>query len=345
VYRKNVMPPSADESEVLAAGRAMSLGKESLSFLGDTLTSGDTEPTGCVQSANSQYRSKRERLFDVAVEIQSTPPSGDELLFSHAIFCQLGLPHSEVKGDTFERQCGSAWLAIQAGYADIPGKGPVRQPIPYGATPRLVMAYLTTFAIRYDTPEIPIGNNPTQFLKLLGVEKFGERVKNLRKQMPALAASRMQMGHCGRTVNGQAFDEFDAWPAEQDREQLPSWPRVITLNEKFLRDLKDNRAVPLDQRAIAALSGSALELDIYTWLAHRLCRIESGSTEITWMSLVAQFGSERKSKRLVHDFQKDFKPALYNVLKVYPTAKVEVLGSGLKLISSAPPVPKLPSAN
>jgi hypothetical protein len=203
-----------------------------------------------------------------------------------------------------------------------------------------VMAYITTFALRNDTPEIPIGDNPTQFLKLLGVEKFGDRVKNLRVQMPALAASRMQMGYLGRTLNGQAFDQFDAWPAGQNREQLPRWPRVITLNEKFFNDLKEHRGVPLDQRAIAELSGSALELDIYTWLAHRLCRIESGYTDISWMSVIAQFASERKSKRLVHDFQKDFRPALHNVLTVYPTAKVKVLESGLKLISSAPPVPK-----
>jgi hypothetical protein len=30
------------------------------------------------------------------------------------------------------------------------------------------------------------------------------------------------MGYLGRTLNGQAFDQFDAWPVGQNREQLPS---------------------------------------------------------------------------------------------------------------------------
>ena len=48
---------------------------------------------------------------------------------------------------------------------------------------------------------------------------------------------------------------------------------------------------PLDERAIAALSHSAMALDVYCWLAQRLHRVEHGKPAfIPWTALQDQFG-------------------------------------------------------
>ena len=49
--------------------------------------------------------------------------------------------------------------------------------------------------------------------------------------------------------------------------------------------------MPFDERAIAALSHSAMGLDIYAWLAQRLHRVQPGKPAfIPWTALKDQFG-------------------------------------------------------
>jgi len=86
------------------------------------------------------------KLLDVATDIATTPPSGEDMAFTHAVLCQVGLPRAKVEGHEFMRQSGAAWVNVQAGYLDE-GKGPVQQPIPYGVMPRLALAWVSTYAV------------------------------------------------------------------------------------------------------------------------------------------------------------------------------------------------------
>ena len=60
---------------------------------------------------------------------------GEFMSFTHAVLCQVGLPRSKTDAREFMRKSGDAWVNVQAGWLDE-GKGPVQQPIPYGAMPR-----------------------------------------------------------------------------------------------------------------------------------------------------------------------------------------------------------------
>jgi len=145
------------------------------------------------------------KLMNMATDIAMTPPSGEDMAFTHAVFCQVGLPRTKVEGREFMRQSGAAWVNVQAGYLDE-GKGPVQQPIPYGVMPRLALAWVSTYAVRHGAREIPIGDSAAEFLRLmLGADTVsqGARYTTLRKQMHALAACRLQLGFRGRTFNGQ----------------------------------------------------------------------------------------------------------------------------------------------
>jgi Plasmid encoded RepA protein len=62
----------------------------------------------------------------------------------------------------------------------------------------------------------------------------------------------------------------------------------VELSPRYFESLAKH-AVPLDERAIAALSNSPMALDVYAWLAQRLCRVGKPQF-IPWPALKDQFG-------------------------------------------------------
>jgi len=281
---------------------------------------------------------RERKLIEASALIATEPAAGEDMAFTHAVLCQVGLPRSKVDGERFLRQSGSAWVSVQAGVLDE-GKGPVLQPIPYGAMPRLALAWVSTYAKRHNTREVPIGESASEFLSLLGQPTTGGprgTYTTLRRQMHALAVCRLQLGYKGRTYNGQPVEQFDAWVANKDNNQKALWPGIMLLSDGYHKELIEN-GVPLDNRALLALKGSALALDVYTWLAHRLHRVD-GRQLLHWKSLREQFAQEYQGKDADKDFKKRFLPALRDALAVYPQAKVKQVTGGLLLLPSSPPI-------
>ena len=95
------------------------------------------------------------QLIEAGEDIATNLPEGSHMAFTHAVLCQVGLPRSKFDGREFMRQSGDAWINVQAGWLDE-GHGPIEQPVPYGPLPRLALAWVSTFAIRHKTREIPI---------------------------------------------------------------------------------------------------------------------------------------------------------------------------------------------
>jgi hypothetical protein len=77
-------------------------------------------------------------------------------------------------------------------------------------------------------------------------------------------------------------------------------------------------------------------MDIYSWLAHRLCRIRTDNgVKLYWKNLRDQFGQEYNKPK---DFKKAFAPEMRKVLTVYPTANVRQEHGGIRLFPSPPPI-------
>ena len=285
-------------------------------------------------------------LLDAAATIGTEPPSGSDIAYLHAILCQVGLPRSPkaVAGlQVFERMCGGAALRVTAG-ALWDGQQLVQQPIPYGANPRLVLAWLNTQAVKTRSPIIPVGDSAAEFLRMLGKESTGGKngtLTSFKKQIQALAACHMTLGFnaAGRayTYNGQPVKQFEAWIQPRDENQRPLWPGVVTFSDDYYKSLIEH-AVPQDVRAMYALKGSALAMDVYAMLAERLHRISGRPITLHWKSLREQFGQEYMGIEADKDFKKAFLPALKKVLAVYPKAKVEQVTGGLLLFPSPPPI-------
>jgi hypothetical protein len=254
--------------------------------------------------------------------------------------CQVGLPRSRTDARTFERQNGHVSILLEAGRL-YDGRDWVDQPLPYGTIPRLVMVYVSSEAKRTKQRRIEIGDSIRQFLTALGMQTSGGQrggYTALRRQMEALAACRLTLGmHAeGRvvTVDAKPIKRFEAW-LQQDGEQRTLWPGVLELSEDFFNTLTTH-AVPLDYRALAALKHSSLALDIYTWLAHRLCRIRSpGGVQLSWQNLRDQFGQEYSSSK---DFKREFRHALRQVSTVYPQARMSDVAGGIMLYESRSPL-------
>ena len=298
-----------------------------------------TTPKPKASSAGRKLTRADAALIASAAEIATSSPdeARENMAFTHAVFCQVGLPRSHVEGREIVRQSGAVWVHVQAGYLDE-GRGPVLQAVPYGPMPRLGLAWVSTYALRHSTPEIPVGDSAAEFLRLLGLDSQGARYATLRKQMHALAACHIQSGFRGRTINAPPVRQFDAWQSNRDSDQRPLWPGVMRLTEDYYNSLRES-AVPLDNRALMALKGSALALDVYAWLAHRLHRIEGKGFILHWHSLREQFAQEYRGKDADKDFKKEFVPALRKVLAVYPQARVSQVTGGILLNGSPPPIP------
>jgi hypothetical protein len=118
------------------------------------------------------------------------------------------------------------------------------------------------------------------------------------------------------------------------------WPTTIQFSRDYFDSLTQH-AVPLVEQAVARLAHSAMGLDLYTWLAQRLHRVNPRNPAfVPWAgrsgnSLYEQFGEGYD--RLV-DFRRFFLRMLREVQAVYPKARFSMDQRGMRLYSSPPPV-------
>ncbi len=139
---------------------------------------------------------RQERLLKTAAEIADERPDEEDRAYMHSIMCQVGLPRSKVEGTSFERRSGGVALLVEAGSL-FDGAKFIQQPLPYGPMPRLMLAWMNTYAVRYNTPEIPVGDSASEFLRMLGKNTNGGRnsaFTTFKKQVQAISACRMTLG-------------------------------------------------------------------------------------------------------------------------------------------------------
>ena len=278
------------------------------------------------------------RLLDAADATQDDPQS---ILYQHTVFCQTGLPYRN-PGEgvlTWERLNGGVHLEISAGKAMHPELGKLVQVgLPYGPKPRLILAHLNAEALRQGSPEIEVEQSLTAFVKRLGLSRDGRTIGTIKEQLTRLAASHITLGVArdgqAVTINTGIVSAFSLWLPKDDRQRV-LWPSTVRLSLDYFDSLS-RHAVPLHDKALIALSGNAMGLDVYCWLAQRLHRIEWGKRVfIPWPALQAQFGGHYTRLR---DFRRVFIATLKLVHSQYRAADVELDGRGLTIRHSPPPV-------
>jgi hypothetical protein len=277
------------------------------------------------------------RLLDAHGEIMNGSPM--EIIYQHSVLAQTSMPYKPTTARVWERSQGGVSLLIEAGRALHPDTGRwVELPLPHGEKPRLVLMHLNAEALRTGSPIIDVEGSITAFVRSLGIHAHGRNIRTLRDQTARLAAAHIMLGVGPDTIKADIIRHFRVWWPD-DAQQRVLWPSVVRLDPDYFDSLTKH-AVPLDSRAVAALAHSALDLDIYAWLAQRLHRIDPGKPQtITWQALKSQFGVGYAELRR---FRRSFKEALKTVRTVYPSARIETADAdtGLVLRNSPPPVLK-----
>ena len=245
---------------------------------------------------------------------------------------QATLPHRKVEGTYFERRNGAFTLSMQA----LPKIG-----LPYGALPRLLLAWTTTEAVKTKSRELELGDSMSAFMAELGLTATGgksgsiTRLKNQTRRLftATVAASYEDENHI-EDMGYRLADRSVLWWHSKDPEQVGLWKSTVTLSEQFFNEVID-RPVPIDMRAMKALKQSPMALDIYTWLTYRMSYLKR-PTVIPWDAVATMFGSNYK--QLKH-FKQAFIEELRRVMVVYPQARVEVADDGLMVKPSPTHIP------
>lgn len=281
---------------------------------------------------------QKRRLFELPA------PNADEaILYQHSVLCQTCMPFRDPGDEVrqWERANGMVSLLLAAGQAFHPDTRRFFDVgLPFGPKPRLVLYHLNAEALRTQSPQIELEDSLTAFVKrTLGLDPGGRTIRTVKDQLTRLSAADFRIGTVlseGRaiTLKGSVIEGFDLWTS-RDPQQRVLWPTTVQFSQRYFESLLKH-AVPLNETAIARLSHSAMALDIYTWLAQRLHRVEEGkSALVPWVSLWEQFGNGYAQ---IREFRRVFSRTLKQVKVVYPEAKFELARGGMKLQHSRPPV-------
>jgi len=240
---------------------------------------------------------------------------------------------------TWERHQGAIHLLIKVGEALHP-RTKKWQPVglPFGTKPRLILAYLSTQAIKTQSPVINVEKSLTAFVRRLGLHTDGRSIRTLKDQLTRLFAADLQLGRIQdervKITKATLLTGIELW-FPKTKQQRVFWPTEILLSLGYFESLL-NHAVPLDEQAIARLANNAMAFDVYTWLAQRLHRVPTHRQHLVpWASLHDQFG---QGYERIRKFREVLKATLKTALEAYPEARLEEDRRGLILYHSKPPV-------
>jgi hypothetical protein len=275
----------------------------------------------------------------VAVYDRSCLERGD-LGYYSSIFTITNLPHRDPGPDTtcWTRRNGHACLVVRPGL--IPGQDGtlISVGIPYGMWPRLLVLYLSTEAVRTQSPRIELGSSLSDFFGRLKIAPDTRRVQMLRRQALRLFSASIQFTFANSELmaggSAQVAAQYLLWHSTNDDNPRPHDVSHVILTSRFFRDLLDH-PYPVDIGAVQGLRQSPLALDLYLWLPHRLRALKAPRT-LLYDDLAKQLGSQYFK---IGEFARHCRHALRLVqLFWYPLRYQEVLG-GIRFFPSDLPVP------
>jgi Plasmid encoded RepA protein len=260
---------------------------------------------------------------------------------------QVTLPHKN-PGDVqqWKRTNGNLTIGIQPGQNFTTGES---YGYPYGSIPRLLLFWITTEAIRKKSRRLELGHSLNGFMADLGLSAYTGRGKRgdatrLRNQMDRLFnASISFVGTGQRTddefrisrLNMHIAPKSDLWWSRKDPNQTALWGSWIELGEDFYAAISAF-PVPADMRALRALKGSPLALDLYAWLSYEAWRAHKSRKPRfeNWEQLHDHLGAEYGR---VDRFRSKAKAAIAKIKTVYPGLKLGDRMGGIQVLPESWP--------
>lgn len=179
----------------------------------------------------------------MAMEQEDARSAGTVGFMSRALV-MASMPYKDPKKEVFSRANGDFKLRIMAGYEGG---------IPYGIYPRLLMSWVTTEAVRYQSPELELGESLGAFLRaVVDVRATGGSTGTLTRvneQMKRLFGSMITASYSGANTSGKTFslrnvmivDEADIDEDEMSHLGLAkSRPKALAKSTAGAKRAKDN---------------------------------------------------------------------------------------------------------
>ena len=226
--------------------------------------------------------------------------------------------------------------------------------LPFGNFPRLLLAWVSTEAVRTGRRELVLGRSLSAFMRALGVySSSGGTQTRLRNQMKRLFTAHVQLvyedQHGEANVSSSVADRSEFWWNPKRPNEPSLWQSKIYLGEAFFNEII-RHPVPLDMHALRALKRSPLGLDLYLWAVYRTFSL-AAPMALSWPMLYRQFGvepSRADDNVTVQRFRRDCLRELKKIKTAWPGLEYRIergqrhkKPGTLVLFPSAPVVPPL----
>ena len=117
-------------------------------------------------------------IFKQADRLVTASEAEAELAFMHRLLALCSLPRSDPGDRILYKRVNGRYKLIM--YSSLETK------LPYGPLPRLLMAYVCTEAVQFQSPEVLLGDSHSDFMRELGMGPVGSSRTRLRNQMDRL---------------------------------------------------------------------------------------------------------------------------------------------------------------
>ena len=216
--------------------------------------------------------------------------------------------------------------------------------LPYGNLPRLLMAWLSTEAVKTGSRVIVLGDSLSKFMRELGIYNSGGKPQTrLRNQMKRLFGCTVSMiykdEHGEQFISSLIAESGEFWWNERKPDQPSLWNSKIELSEKFFNEII-RHPVPLDMNTLTALKRCSLGLDLYLWLVYRTFPLRAVQ-QITWKQMYRQFGlhpSKASDKKTVLNFRVKILRELKKIKLAWPELNYSTAPGVLILLPSVPAI-------
>ena len=214
--------------------------------------------------------------------------------------------------------------------------------LPFGNLPRLLLAWISTEAVKTQSRELVLGKSLSEFMRTLGVYNSSGRTQTrLRNQMKRLFTSHVQFiyedQHGEAIVNSSVADRMEFWWNPKRPDQPTLWDSKLRLGEDFFNEII-NHPMPLNMNTLKALKRSPLGLDLYLWLVYRTFPLRA-PLRLTWKQVYRQFGAhpdKASDHRTVQDFRRKVLRELKKIKIAWPGLNYATVRGFLVLYPSTP---------
>ena len=222
--------------------------------------------------------------------------------------------------------------------------------LPFGHLPRLLMAWISTEAVRTQSRVLVLGDSLSDFMRSLGIySSDGKAYTRLRNQMDRLFNASVRLiyedEHGKQFVSSAIADRGEFWWDPKRPNERVLWDSKIRIGEDFFNEII-NRPVPLDMNTLTALKRSPLGLDLYLWAVYRTFSL-ARPMRLSWPTLYRQFGvdpAKANNNLTVQNFRRDCLRELKKIKLAWPGLNYTTAPGVLILHPSTPAIAPLNQA-